>query len=326
MSNIRFDQIGSLFRKDGSYFTGKCLYSSLLWQSRDEFDEDDIPRGPFTEAESFYKALISALFVHVTELSMEHHLFQGPVLLPEKYDDFQEYRIATDRWNDYVAVVSKTDSMQNRLDYALVGLSLQDSVPLLAEKDNHTKCRGLLSQPDLSCQNIFVDDEFNITCIIDWAFASSIPHSMLLVRPGLPYPRDRIQPSLTNPFSRAFVAAGGFDGEKDLYFSYGSIFWAFSRLVNLDALQDHLHFSGFLQKLTGQEVCPYLHRLREREEIKQIHQILLTYEVDEKGPNKDEKRYFSCVGHERYALSQHLTMIAEMNKDFVALLRATISE
>ena len=129
MSNIRFDQIGSLFRKDGSYVTGKCLYPSLFWQSRDEFDEEDIPRGPFTEAESFYKALISALFVHVKELSMEHHLFHGPVPLPEEHDDFQEYRIATDRWNDYVAVGSKTDSMQSRLDYALVGLSLQDSVP-----------------------------------------------------------------------------------------------------------------------------------------------------------------------------------------------------
>ena len=110
MSNIRFDQIGSLFRKDGSYVTGKCLYPSLFWQSRDEFDEEDIPRGPFTEAESFYKALISALFVHVKELSMEHHLFHGPVPVPEEYDDFQGYRIATDRWNDYVAVESKIDS------------------------------------------------------------------------------------------------------------------------------------------------------------------------------------------------------------------------
>ena len=179
--------------------------------------------------------------------------------------------------------------------------------------------RGVpLFHPDLSCQNIFVDDELNISCIIDWAFALSVPQSMLLVCPGLPHPRDRIQPSLINPFSRAFVAAGGFDGEKDLRFSYGSIFWTFSCLVNLDALQDHLHFSEFLQALTGQEVYPYLHRLREREETKQIYQSLLTYEVDEEGPDKDEKRYFSCVGHERYALSQHLTMIAEMNKDFVA--------
>lgn len=86
---------------------------------------------------------------------MEHHLFHGAVPLPEEHDDFQEYRIATDRWNDYVAVGSKTDSMQNRLDYALVGLSLQGSVPLLAEKHSHIKCRGVpLSQPDLStyCQ------------------------------------------------------------------------------------------------------------------------------------------------------------------------------
>lgn len=155
MSNIRFDQIGSLFRKDGSYVTGKCLYPSLFWQSRDEFDEEDIPRGPFTEAESFYKALISALFVHVKELSMEHHLFHGPVPVPEEYDDFQGYRIATDRWNDYVAVESKIDSTQNRLDFALVGLSLQDSVPLLAEKDNHIKCGGFHYLTQISVVKIY---------------------------------------------------------------------------------------------------------------------------------------------------------------------------
>lgn len=35
---------------------------------------------------------------------MEHNLFHAPVPVPQEYDDFQEYKIVTDRWNDYVTV------------------------------------------------------------------------------------------------------------------------------------------------------------------------------------------------------------------------------
>lgn len=104
MSNMRFGKVGSLFLKEGSYTTGKCLYPSLIWQGRDEFDEQNIPRGPFTESESFYMALKDALFAHLKELCTEHHFFHASVPVPQEYDDFQEYRIPTDRWDDYVAI------------------------------------------------------------------------------------------------------------------------------------------------------------------------------------------------------------------------------
>ncbi|KOC16704.1 hypothetical protein AFLA70_729g000230 [Aspergillus flavus AF70] len=319
LSNVRFDKVGSLFLKNGELVIEKCLYPSLVWQGRDEFDEQDIPRGPFTDAKSFYVALIRALFAHAKELPMEHHLFHGPVPVPQEYDNFQEYRTATDRWNDYVAIGLKTESTQNRLDYALVGMSLEDNVPLLVEKDNDIKCDGFpLCHPDLSCQNIFVDDELNITCIIDWAFASSVPPSMLLVCPGLPHPRDRIQPCLTKHFAEGFIAAKGYDGEKDLHFSDSSIFWTFVRLVNLDGLQDHVYFSEFMRSCIGQEVPPYIRKLRDRGEFKEFETILLAYEIDGEGPSKDEKNYFSCVGHERFTLSQHLTVMKEIDRDFVA--------
>ncbi|PIG81031.1 hypothetical protein AARAC_006078 [Aspergillus arachidicola] len=319
LSNVRFDKIGSLFLKNGSYITWKCLYPALTWQGRDEFNEQDIPRGPFTEAKSFYLALIRVLLADVKELPVGHHLFHGPVPVPQECDNFRDYRTAIDRWNDYVAIGSKTESTQNTLDYALVGVALRDNVPLLAEKDNRIKCNGFpLCHPDLSCQNIFVDDQFNITCIIDWAAASSVPPSMLLVCPRLPHPRDGIQLYLRKAFADGFVAAHGYNGEKDLHFSDNSSFWALCRVANLSGLQDHVYFSQLVDSCIGREVHSHIRQLRDREEYKAFSRILLAYEIEEEGHSKEEKNYLSCVFRERLMLSQHLTMISDINRDFVA--------
>lgn len=319
MSNLRFDHIGSLFAENGVYTTGNCLFPCLLLQGRDGFDEDEIPRGPFTTSAAFYAALIRAFFAHVKELPMEHHLFRGPVPVPQEYESYEDYKIATDRWNDYVAVGSKTENTRNRLEYALVGISLTDWVPLLAENDSQFKGADFpLYHPDLSNQNIFVDDDFNITCIIDWAFASSVPPSMLLVCPGLPHPRDNIQPFLKEFFTKGFVAGHGFNSQSDLDFSHSSIYWAFLRVVNLDSLQDYVHFSNLVQSFSDQDVFHHINALKTREEFKKISSFL---GEDETGPGEsteDESQYFSCVGPERQALSRYLTMVTEMNPTFVA--------
>src|SRR5699024_4070521 len=106
LSNLRFNQLGSLYPylSDGNFVLGACLYPGLIWQGREEFSEDDIPRGLFSYVHEFYKALISALFTHLRELPMEHHLFHAPVPIPQEYESYGDYRISTDRWNDYVAI------------------------------------------------------------------------------------------------------------------------------------------------------------------------------------------------------------------------------
>ncbi|KAL3496392.1 hypothetical protein BJX62DRAFT_119369 [Aspergillus germanicus] len=94
------------------------------------------------------------------------------------------------RRHDYATMGSKIRSRKNRLDYTAARILLMDIVPWLSGIDTGTGCDGFpLYHPDLSTQNIFVDDDLNITCIIDWAFASSVPPAMLLVCPGLPHPR-----------------------------------------------------------------------------------------------------------------------------------------
>ena len=321
LSNLRFNQLGSLYPylSDGNFVLGTCLYPGLIWQGRDEFSEDDIPRGLFNYVHEFYKALISALFAHLRELPMEHHLFHAPVPIPQEYESYGDYRISTDRWNDYVAIGSKAESVRNRLDYALAGVALIDIVPLLAEKEKQFKCCGFpLYHPDLSTSNIFVDDEFNITCIIDWAFASTVPQSMLLVCPGLPHARDGIAPYLAPLFSEGFIKGRGFDNQKDLDFSNGAILWEFTRLVNFDALQDYRHFSKLLRLVNRDETYPSIYKLKDRPEFIETSKFLLQYETDSDRNMDEEKQYFACVGPERLALSQHLTMISGLNPNFVA--------
>ena len=53
--------------------------------------------------------------------------------------------------------------------------------------------------------NILVDDELNITCIIDRAFCSTVPYFQLFSTPGLPRPRDLLADhALVGTFQSAF--------------------------------------------------------------------------------------------------------------------------
>ncbi|KAJ5264422.1 hypothetical protein N7505_007215 [Penicillium chrysogenum] len=297
----------------------KILGQLGVWQRRDEFDDTDITRGPFSEAKAFYMASIDAFLAHSAELPMEHHLFHAPVPIVQEYDSFEEYRLATDRWNDYATVGSKIESRKNRLDYTLVGISLRDTVGFFSEKDTQTSCDGFpLYHPDISTQNIFVDEDLNITCIIDWAFASSVPPAMLLVCPGLPHPRDGIHCSLLGAFVDGFIAGEGFSGETALDFSLNDIFWAFFRLINLDSLQDFHYFSQLIHAIIGQEVYPYLRHIMGKADFLEAAEYVLEDDGDQERLRRDEEQYFSCVGSQRHALSRHLTMIQQLNNQFVA--------
>lgn len=110
-----------------------------------------------------------------------------------------------DQWNDFVTIGRKIDSAENRLDYMIAGDILRDIVrnfnlPVI-KPGTFPLCH-----PDLSV-NIFVDDDYNISCIIDWAFSSSIPESMLLAPPGLPQYCDELTSDFQMPFINGFIAA-----------------------------------------------------------------------------------------------------------------------
>lgn len=126
----------------------------------------EIPCGPFTSKEKFYDSLISAFSEQAEILQLSHHYFVAPVPLQHDYESSRQYERAVDLWNDFITVGGKTDSSDNRLDYIITGNALHEILQKLEPPTvNHEKFP--LCHPDLSVNNIYVDNDYNITCIID---------------------------------------------------------------------------------------------------------------------------------------------------------------
>ena len=180
-----------------------------------------------------------------------------------------------------------------------------------------------IRHPDLSINNIFVDDECNITCIIDWAFASSVPISELLTTPGLPHPRDQLEPSLIAAFRTGFLNHSIEEGKviHQSIWEMADKVWHFLRLVNLDALQDYNHFAELYTLVLGHQTADIPTIFREQYATGAVSDMAKTLSSEDQQPDKikrDEDAYFSAVGAERRALSMKLTIASELNQGFVA--------
>ena len=78
---------------------------------------------------------------------------------------------------------------------------------------------------------------------MDWAFASSVPMAELLTTPGLPHPKDDTEPSLTAAFRAGFTNHLEREESKIVLPAVWEArrkVWLFTRLINLDALQEGL--------------------------------------------------------------------------------------
>jgi hypothetical protein len=53
--------------------------------------------------------------------------------------------------------------------------------------------------------NIFIDDDFNITCIIDWTSCFTVPLSMLLITLSFPYLRDEVDVEMISIFKESVI-------------------------------------------------------------------------------------------------------------------------
>lgn len=193
LSQLRFENIGSLFEENGHLQIKSCLSQGLVVSERDTLE--DLPRGPFTSEMDYFNSLISGLLQHVECLQLDHHCFFAPVPTRNKYDDDSEYRKACDHWNNFVTLGSKIDGSENRVDYTIVG-DLRGIASEWLQKmpaQNIDSKRFHLHHPDINVNNIFVDENCNITCIIDWAFCSSVPLPVLFMAPGLPQSRNELE-------------------------------------------------------------------------------------------------------------------------------------
>lgn len=189
------------FQEDGSIEIKECLWRGHLLHGRYALD---VARGPFTSKADFYDSLVSAFTEHAEILQLLHHCFVAPIPSPEDYPSSVQYRSASSLWNNFVTIRQKINSSDNRLGYIIAGDALRDIIQRFelpcVNPETFPLCHA-----DLSVNNIYIDDKYNITYIIDWAFTSSIPESMLLAAAGLPKYRDELSPQLRLSFIDGFI-------------------------------------------------------------------------------------------------------------------------
>jgi len=325
--NLRFDKIGSLFEEDGEYRVKECLSPALIWHQRDSLG-DDVARGPFQHNHDYYESLLSAAFLHVKELPLEQHAFFAPIPELEEFETFLSQRSAVSRWNDFVTVGSKIDSSKNRLDYCTAGHFLRKMIPSISRKSSAilSDIDGYpLSHPDLSTSNIFVDDDFNITCIIDWAFSSTVPISTLLMTPSLPHPRDEVDMTLVPSFRAGFIDHF-FQGKhiklESEFWDSTRRAWLFTRLVTLDGLRDYHYFTELYASMSKPEdeinVPRLFKNIQKEEEFVELASILAEDDRPASEIKRDEEDYFRYSGSGKEAIARKLTMVAGLSEGFVA--------
>jgi hypothetical protein len=325
--NLRFDKIGSLFEEDGEYRVKECLSPALIWHRRDSLG-DDVARGPFQHDHDYYESLLSAALLHVKELPLEQHAFFAPIPELKEFKTFLSQRSAVSRWNDFVTVGSKIDSSKNRLDYCIAGHFLRKTIPSISRESSATlgDMDGYpLGHPDLSTSNIFVDDDFNITCIIDWAFSSTVPISTLLMTPSLPHPKDEVDTTLVPSFRVSFI--DNFFQGKDIkldseFWDSTRRAWLFTRLVTLDGLGDYHYFTELyasVYKPQDEINVPKLFKdIQKEEEFVELARMLAEDDRLASEIKRDEEDYFRCSGSGKEAIARKLTMVAELSEGFVA--------
>ncbi|KFY07719.1 hypothetical protein V492_06875 [Pseudogymnoascus sp. VKM F-4246] len=319
--NLRFNKLGSLFEEAGEYRVGKCLSPSFIFHDRETLG-DDIERGPFEDDDEYYQALISVFLRHAQELRIQHNVFFAPIPILDDFETSQSMRNAARRWNDFVKIGHKIDSGQNRLDYCTAGHFLQQMIPFLRGETFGALTKPVdgfpLCHPDLSASNIFVDSDLNITCIIDWAFASTVPVSTALVTPGLPHPGDGTEPNLYLAFKSGFIADRLLD-ESNLEFCH----W--------DAHAGHGSLPAWLFLMTSKITTilrSYIHELVElaeeiaddeawAPEILQYEEDYFTIigEMEKPIGGAEEVR---LIGIERRAIARKINMVSGLSQSFVA--------
>ncbi|GKZ26084.1 hypothetical protein AbraIFM66951_009976 [Aspergillus brasiliensis] len=321
LSQLRLDTIGSLYEEDGAFQINECLWRCYMLHERFLIEGQ---HGPFATDAECYDSLVSAFLEHVESLQLSHHCFVAPVPSRQDYQSDKQYRSAVDLWNDFVAVGDKIDSADNRLDYIVAGNALRDIVRKLeipaVDPRSFPLCHA-----DLSVNNIYVDDDYNITCIIDWAFTSSVPESLLLAPPGLPQYGNKISPELHAAFIDGFIAAIPGSTEERMHRRYrdclehGHFYWNLSRLLGLDTINDYNLFAEIWQSATSPERNLGEYFLQQR---RSHHYIQLYDEIrQEDRPlwkvERDEKAYFrnNVLKH---TIAKKLTFMSEWKAKYTA--------
>ena len=324
LSRLRFNRIGSLFEESGGLQVKSCLSRGLLMNER--YSLDDLYRGPFVSEKEYFDALISAFLQQAKCLPLSHHCFFAPLPAQNEYSDRSVYQRAASRWSDFVTLGSKIDGSDNRSDYVIAGeiisqMLLKWICDISRIVIGDYRDGFPIHHPDISVNNLFVDVQYNITCVIDWAFCSSVPLSVLLTPPGLPQSRDQLNPSLQLAFQCGFLHAHyenslRKDTTEDMrlhqILKCSHSMWLFSRLLNFDSTNDYNLFRELCHSINGddQDVLELFGSKQSLEQYITLHDELKEEDTSAEQIAVVERNHFR-EGVLELAISRKLSMISE---------------
>lgn len=325
LSQLRFDRIGSLFEQNGAFQVEECLSRGHILHER--YSLEDIPRGPFASETQFYDSLIEAFIQHAEILPLSHHCFIAPVPCREAYESHGLYTAACDLWNDFVTIGCKLDSSDNRLDYIIAGEALRDLISRWQQNLPKAYPNSFpLCHSDLSVNNIYVDDDYNVTCIIDWAFCSSVPENMVLIPPGLPQSRDELHEDLVGFFKDGFGAAlsthrkeTAYPGNKTLMpVQMTRCSWLLSRILSFDSTDDYGLFAAVWEQIYGTEKDLGIYFSNQRSSLCNIehHKEM---QAEDQSPEKIRKAERDYFGNDilRSSIAKSLSVVSQWNYQYV---------
>ncbi|KAH7129068.1 hypothetical protein EDB81DRAFT_871738 [Dactylonectria macrodidyma] len=206
------------------------------------------------------------------ELPLSPNVFFAPISQVSEFPTLESHLAAVNQWNDDASF-------------------LRDMIPKLCVGDADLT----LSHPDLHVGNVFADEQFNITCILDWGSAICSPITELLATPALWKPTLPSSESLKMACISGINSGCRFDSD---YWVKAEEIRLVIRLVRLFVKQDY-------------NISKALYGLVYKPEIEESHEELNKAEDDVFGG-------FEAVKSGRLVVARKSTLVSEMNPEFVA--------
>ncbi|KAJ5185394.1 Aminoglycoside phosphotransferase [Penicillium cf. griseofulvum] len=266
----------------------------------------------------FYRSLIATLIKHANMLPLAHHCFAAPVPSRNDYPNKDQWDGARDLWNEFLTIGQKADGATNRVDYIIASHALNRLISQYASNWSEIASSPSfpLCHPDLTTNNIFVDDQYSITCIIDWAFATTVPIPLLLSPPGFPQSRHKLDERFCLSFRDGFQVAAalnaanppvGLSVPKALRCVTNSQFaWCLTRFLVFDSTDDLSLFRTMWESIypSAPKLESYFFSQRGLKFYLTLHKRIRLEDLSETQIQQSENDLFT------EPLVRHLTMIS----------------
>lgn len=331
LAQHRFDRIGSLFRDGDSFKIGECLSRGRVTCGRGSLEVST--RRSFRDAFSFYRNLVEIFVYHASELPLYMHCFVASSFLPADYKSCKHYEEAHSCRRDFITIGNKMESANNRVDYVVAGYIIQD---LLRQRGRFDSSIPLskpfpLHHPDLNTNNVFVDEQCRITCIIDWSFSTTVPLEVLFAPPGLPQSRHELSKDLVEHFynglkrglqrpsseyseDEAQVALNAADLFRNARF-IGSLY----HLLSFDSQSDFRLLQAIWQAVQPSDT-PSLEShfvaLRQDPQIQTLHELLLAKESPKADIEREVEDRFDRRGDFEHAVAMKLHVMSDWDVQY----------